>query len=261
LRYVLVGILFISSSIVGAKRAIFFLYPLQFLAIYYFIYVKGTAARLPQKVGMLYLLLGLTMVISSSILYFNISLNPEGKIGGNLDVQYAFKYARKYTDNVTYAGFTTGRYSTTKRIFRSLWNSGPLNFLVGFGPGSTTASYFDARGGRQKARSLTERLRIFYGLTSMNRIALEYGVSGALSYFVMLFLFTRMCWRYYVYEADRYWKAFAAGSVGFSFSMLVFYFAYSHGAFLGDTMPCLYFYAMAVVYTRLQKISGQVVRA
>jgi hypothetical protein len=63
-----------------------------------------------------------------------------------------------------------------------------------------------------------------------------------------------MSWRYYFFEQDPYWKAFAAGSVGFSFSMIFFYIAYGQASFWGDAIPPLFFYAMAVVQVRLQKI-------
>jgi hypothetical protein len=70
-----------------------------------------------------------------------------------------------------------------------------------------------------------------------------------------------MCWRYYQAESDPYWQAFAAGSVGFAFSMLFFYFAYADAAFWGDTMPALFFYAMAVVYTKMNRIKHQLERS
>ena len=92
----------------------------------------------------------------------------------------------------------------------------------------------------------------------MSLIALEYGVLGGVAYSLIIFLFARMCWRYYKYENDPYWKAFAAGSLGFAFSVLFFSFAYHSTAVYGNTLPALYFYAMAVVYTRSKKIGGTV---
>ena len=50
LWFILTGIGFVLWSIVGAKRAVFFLYPFQFLAIYYYIYVKGKGGRFSKKV-------------------------------------------------------------------------------------------------------------------------------------------------------------------------------------------------------------------
>lgn len=260
LRYILVGIGFVLFSIVGKKRAVFFLYPLQFLAIYYYIYIKGKGARFSKKVGTLFLVLISILAISGSILHFNKTLNPEGKVGGSVDVGYAIDYAQKYTSNVHPYGYTMGQYSTTIRVIDALWQAGFAKFMFGFGPGSTTRSIFESYESRVRIQRFFDRLNIFYGLTSMSRIALEYGMLGIIAYSSIVFLLSRMCWVYYKHEIDPYWKAFAAGSVGFSFSMLFFFFAYSHGAFWDDTMPLLYFYAMAVVYTRLKRISDHAVR-
>ena len=49
LRFILTGIGFVFFSIVGAKRAVFFLYPFQFLAIYHYFYIKGKGVFVSQK--------------------------------------------------------------------------------------------------------------------------------------------------------------------------------------------------------------------
>ena len=95
LGFILTGIGFVLCSIVGAKRAVFFLYPFQFLAIYYYIYIKGKGGRFSKKIGALILILPLIAVVSGSILYFNKTLNPEDKVGGSIDFNYALDYADK----------------------------------------------------------------------------------------------------------------------------------------------------------------------
>ena len=257
--YLLAGIGFILFSLVGKKRAVFFLYPFQFLAIFYYIYLKGTAAHFSKKVGMFFLTMILIVVVSISFLYFNETLNPEGRVGGSIDIGYVFDFAEKYETNVHLYGYTTGRISTTKRVFAALWDSGLDKLLFGFGPGLITPSLFDLPEDRKNIeRILFDRFKINYGWTSMTQIVFGYGILGVIAFSLIVFLMARMCWRYYKCEADPYWRAFAAGSVGFAFSMLFFFLAYNPPAFWGDTMPALYFYAMAVVYTRMQRICGHV---
>ena len=253
LGYILVGIGFVLFSIVGKKRAVFFLYPLQFLAIYYYIYVKGKGARFSRKVGLLFLGSISILIVSGTILYFNDTMNPESKVGGSIDLGYALDYARKYTTGEDGYGYSYGRIATTIRISEVLWNSGLAVLFFGFGPCSTTPSLFDSQEDRENVQALFDKLKVGYGQTSMSKIALEYGVLGVVTFSLIVFLFARMCWTYYKYQNDPYWKAFAAGSVGFAFSMLFFFFAYHSTAFWGDTMPALYFYAMSVVYTRLKR--------
>jgi hypothetical protein len=157
-------------------------------------------------------------------------------------------------------GFTFGRIATTLRVFEILWNSGVGGLLFGTGPGSTTPSIFDTWEEKKDFWERFAEFKIGYGLTAMSKIALEYGMLGVVAYSLIVFLLARMCLRYYKDENDPYWKAFAGGSVGFAFSILFFSFAYNATAIWGDTLPALYFYAMAVVYTRLKNISGSAER-
>ena len=174
---------------------------------------------------MFFIVTSLIALVSVSILYFNETLNPDRKVGGSVDIGYALDYAKEYTTNVHPYGWTTGRLSTTIRIFESLSEAGLSPLLIGFGPGLTTKSRFDSSKARVGIDALFDKFGIIYGLTSMNRIALEYGLLGVISYGLMVVLLAHMCWTYYKSEVDPYWKAFAAGSVGFSFSMAFFFFA------------------------------------
>jgi hypothetical protein len=122
------------------------------------------------------------------------------------------------------------------------------------GPGSTTPSILDPPHEKDRIERFYDRFKIAYGVTPMTRIALEYGLTGVVVFSFLLFSYARISWKYYMAEDSAYWKAFAAGSVGFAFSMIFFFIAYSHNVFFGDTMLALYFYAMAVVYTRLKQI-------
>jgi hypothetical protein len=253
-KLIILAICFILFSIVGKKRAVVFLYPIQFLAIYYYIYVKGKKVHFLKKAGMLLTIIIAVLITSSSIIYINETLNPEKKVGGSVDVLYTFQFARDYTTAVNAYGYTTGRTSTTIRIFQKLYEAGPLALFFGFGPGSTTPSLFDSPEDRVKQKKLYEKLKVTYGVTTMTRIALEYGLAGIVAFSFILFTFAIICWKYYLYENDPYWKAFAAGSVGFAFSMIFFFVTYSHNVFFGDTMLALYFYAMAFVYKRSRQI-------
>ena len=194
--------------------------------------------------------------VFGSFLYFNDTLNPERERGGSVDVAYAINYAKEYTTGTDFYGHTTGRYSTTIRTFETLWDSGLTVFFFGFGPGATTVSIFDSAKSKEKVKDFFGRIKIAYGLTTLTKIGLEYGVLGILIFSSIIIVFIRMCIRHYKHENNPYWKAFAIGSVCFSFSMFFFFFGYHFPAFWGDTLPAIYFYAMAVVYTRLREINS-----
>jgi hypothetical protein len=245
-------------SIIGKKRVVLFLYPAQFIAIYYYIYLKGKGVSLSKKMSALFILAATIVVICSAILYINPTLNPEQKVGGSLDPGYAIDFAKDYTTKINPYGYSTGRYATTTRIFRTLWEEGFVKIFFGIGPGMLTDSILDPEGQRENVAMVKEQFKFRYGLTAMTRIAIEYGVMGIITFAIILICFARMTWKLYESETDPYWRAFAAGSVGFAYSTIFFFFAYGDTILWGDTIPALYFWTMAVVYTRSRSLSEKV---
>lgn len=252
--YVITIFGFVFVAIAGAKRAVFYLFPIQFMAIYYFIYFKNKSIPFTKKIGGFVAIFAIILVMSSLILSLNRSFNPEGEVGGSIDPGYALRYTERYNMGVDGYGNTYGRLSTTIRTIELLWDSGPLQLLFGSGPGLKTRTFLDDKADKKRFKELKEEEMISYGQTAMTKIAAEYGILGVFSYLLILIPAAVMCLKYVRYENDPYWKAFAAGSVGFSFSMLIFFFIYNASSIWGDTLPALYFYAMAVVYTRLYRI-------
>jgi hypothetical protein len=253
LKYIFIAIGYIIFSIVSMKRAVFFLYPFQFMAIYFYIYIKGTGAHFTKKFASFFMFIAIVSIVSIAALHYNATLNPEKSESGSVDIGYAVDFAQKYNEGVNEYGHSYGRWASTVRAITYLWNSGIPKFVLGLGPGFTTVSVLDSVESRIDSKKRYNELRIDYGTTSIVKIALEYGLLGVLTFTSMLISFGRMCWKLYKRETDPYWRAFAAGSVGFSFSMLFFAYAYHATAFWGDTMPVLYFYAMAVAYVRYHK--------
>ena len=248
--YLIIGIGYIILSIVGEKRAVLFIYPFQFIAIYYFFYVKGKGGNVSKKVFGLIVLIPFVILLTGTILYFHKTLSPDRQIRGRVDLAYALEYAKQYSYGVDGYGRTYGRIATTLRVIEILKDSGVTQILLGVGPGSTTPSFLDSKTEREAFERRYETFKIAYGLTSINRIALEYGLAGVLIFISMLVGLTRMCLKLHRIETEPYWKAFAAGSVWFSFAMFFFAITYHFTAFWGGTMPALYFYSMAVVYIR-----------
>jgi len=258
IKYIILSVAFLLFSIIGKKRVVLFLYPVQFIGIYYYIYLKGKGVSLSRKMSAMLTVLAAIVVISSAILYINPTLNPEQKVGGSLDPGFAIEYAKDYTTRVSPFDYTAGRYSTTVRIFTKLWEGGFTEIFFGIGPGMLTGSILDPKKQKKNIAAVKDRYKFQYGLTAMTRLAIEYGVFGIIIFVLILILLARMSWKYYKFETDPYWKAFAAGSVGFAYSTLFFFFAYGDTVLWGDTIPALYFWTMAVVYTRSRRISVKV---
>lgn len=250
LIYPLLGAGFIAWSIVGMKRAVFLLYPLTFFGMYYLIYIKGMgrSLRLAKKIFYPSLIIVFIVTVSFFILKYNRTLNPEKAVGGSVDLEYAFKYHKKYTTRADYynPSITTGRFSTFVNTFGTLKDAGFGTFLFGFGPGAFTKSIF----GNVDAR-LT-KFELGYGITPLTYVALECGILGVIVYLIIIVTYLRMCWKYYFFETDSYWRAFAVGSLGLAFFMVFLFCAYNHNSYVGDNFPLLYFYIMGVIFVRLK---------
>jgi hypothetical protein len=250
--YLLLGVGFVAWSILGMKKAVLFLYPLTFVGMYYIINFKGRSLRVAKHIIYLGLIIVLTISVSLLILRFNRQLNPERKIGGTANLNYALEYSKKYTTSkdLKHPTVATGRFSTLMSTFETLKKGGFGIFLFGYGPGAFTSSVISDWRDRRLFKFAAG-----YGMTPLTYTGLEYGMSGIITYGLIIIIFLRMCWRYYSYETDPYWKAFSAGSLGLAFFMIFLFCAYNYISILGDSFPLMYFYIMGVIFVRLNKTS------
>jgi hypothetical protein len=248
--YPLLGVGFMAWSVVGAKKAVLYLFPVALLGIYYFIYFKGKHLRLSKHISYLSLVIAILIAVSVVILKLNPKLNPERKVGGSANLQYALNYTMEYTTSVSAEdpSVTRGRFSTLIHVFETLKDAGFATVLLGYGPGAFTESIFGYTVDRRLAK-----LKASYGMTPLTYLSIEYGILGLIAYSLIILTFLRMCWKYYFYETDPYWKAFAVGSLGLSFFMIFLFCAYNSNSLHGDSFPVLYFYIMGVIFVRLNK--------
>lgn len=249
--YLLLGVGFIAYGIVGAKAALFFLLPVTFFGLYYLTYIRGKSVDANRHLSMIAIIVLLSIVVGGTIVRFNKRLNPERTEGGSIDLSYALKYSKEYTTGTNYHDpeFASGRFSTTILTFDTVWKGGLPHIFFGYGSGSLTKSIF---GSSMDPRIF--RIAGSYGITGMASILTEYGLFGLILFGLMFCIFVHMSWKWYNYEKEPYWKAFAVGSLVFSLLNAFVFFAYNRSSIEGDTIPPVYFYVMATMYLRLKQI-------
>jgi hypothetical protein len=254
--YILLAIGFVLFGIVSAKAAHLFLMPVTFLGLYYLIYIKGKSVNVARHLSMIAIVLLLSIVVGGTIIKFDRRLNPEREVGGRIDLSHAMKGAQKYTTSTGFhrSEFACGRFATTKLTLHEIWKQGLPRIFFGFGPGCLTSSILRVSADPDPAVS---RIRGSYGITGMTYVWTEYGLFGVFVFGSMFCIFARMCWKWYNYEKEPYWKAFALGSVVFAFLNMFCFFAYSTVPISGDTIPPVFFYAMATMYLRLKEITRE----
>ena len=114
-------------------------------------------------------------------------LNPDGEVGGRLDVTHVRDFVVSYEGGRTQDGYTTGRFSTTIEAAKVIRDD-PIRFFVGLGPGSMLKSRFTGAGLDRTGEGATpwtrayERYGILYGVSGLAWLMLQTGVPGVLSW-------------------------------------------------------------------------------
>lgn len=91
-----------------------------------------------------------------------------------------------------------------------------MNFLIGFGPGNASESFFNQYSGKLDQQYRGRKI----GGIQYTAIILEFGYIGFILFLLMLFQLWRMSRRVYLNYEDRFWRAVAAGYAGMLFSYI-----------------------------------------
>lgn len=254
--YLLVGVGFVLYGIVGMKAALLFLYPITFLGLYYLVYVRWKAVNVARHLTIVAFIALLSIAVGGTIICVQPRLNPEKAEGGSVDLSYALKNAGEYTTgmNPRNSEVAGGRFATTMLVFDQIWKGGLVPVFFGYGPGCLSDSILSDR---PNADPRIVRIGGSYGKTGMTFILTEYGLFGVIALGLMFCIFVHMCWKWYNYEKEPYWKAFAVGSLVFAVLNSFIFFAYNPLPIAGDTIPPVYFYVMATMYLRLKEITRE----
>lgn len=254
--YIVLALGFVYFSIIGGKRGfVFFLPALVVFSIVMLWKDRHFDTRKWQKIRWQTVVMGtlLILIVVFAGLKYVPTLNPEGVIGGSIDIGHALDYTMTYTtrDWGPDGRYSGGRIATTQRVFSRIAEKGVDRFFFGYGPGAVTTSRFISE---KSDTRVFEEVRAGYGVTPMTFIAMEYGVLGVITYFVFMLSLFVVCVEYWKMARDAYWKAFSFGSLAFSFSMVVLWAAYHPASLQGDTIPLVFYYCMAVVFVKLTEI-------
>ena len=165
------------------------------------------------------------------------SLNPQGRVGGEVDIGHVIDFISSYTMRVHNDGESAGRVATTIQVFNILSKRGFGIFLFGLGPGSYIQTRFESIGQTLKEKG---DLPIHYGESGLSWLALQTGYIGAFIYLSLFYFILLECNAYYQQEKRLYWKSLGFGTLGFSFTMLFISLVY-HPVYNQDLVPAVYF--------------------
>lgn len=204
----LIGFLFIGWM--AGKRAVWLLFPILFFLLGIFVSKTISIKRMLP----LFLLLPLFLYLG---LRFSPTLNPEKKIWGSFDPQYAWNYTMEYSagkkDEVGDREVGTGRVGANSLLFQTFFNKGDAlstsTRLIGLGGGHVFAPNYEDYSNRDYYLGISTR----GALTGFGMFLMAFGVVG-------LILFILYILRLIFYTKNRNLRYIFGGVILFDF---VFY--------------------------------------
>jgi len=248
----LLSLAFVLFGIVGAKRVLFFLYPVAFLGIYYLGYIKDGKVPFYKHLGLLVSIIAVIIFVQIFMMKNIDTLNPEHKVHGSINYSYVLNYAKKYETQKAATGGAGGRFSTLMLAYKTVFKAGIGHGFFGFGPGAATGSKLDKKFHLDKRIS---RYVKSYGQTGMTHILVEYGLFGLLLISSVFLIFICRSLKWFDLEIEPYWKAMALGAVVFTGLEAFIFFFYNTTPIVGDTIVPVYFYVMSLMFYRLKKLA------
>jgi hypothetical protein len=249
LWYLVIALCYVIWGIIGAKAALFFLYPPTFFGLYYLTVIKPKGFKFVRDATMGVVVSIITVSVLSVLIYAQPRMNKGREVGGKIDFEYALEFAHDYSTSMNRSDdrVAGGRTATLKLTMEHLTDDGFTNFIFGYGPGILTKSIFDKR---RPSDPRIWRIAESYGITGMILVWVEYGVLGVILICALYLSFLRLSWNWYSSENSSYWKAFAAGSIFFSILYLFIFLTYNKLPIEGETMLPVFYYAMAAAHEK-----------
>ena len=238
-KYLLLIICFILFALIGNKRAVTYLIPLEF-AIAYILYLQFIIQKVTkQQIRQFVVILVVGFVSFYAMVRLNPSLNKDEKIGGRFDIDYLINYSETYTSSDGKGKRDMRRKDGLIYFYLYNVNSQTLNQLLGDGAGILYQSLIDPKTG-----TMEELYGVRYGgRMGIIWMLLQVGILGLLSYLLFLGAFFIMR----IQKSDWINNIFLLGFIVASIFMLFDFMFYSNTFISLDIIKHLYFFAGALL--------------
>ena len=184
-KYLFALLGFILFGIVGAKRALAFLFP-AFYFVVLIVHSLCTHSIVRNSKKMTY------GVICMPILFvllciLNPSFNPEKKVGGSFDLKYVIEYSGKYNNGGFGGDDKAGRANAMAIIHEKMLNDNLPHQLFGYGSGLLISSSFNSQKMDSYAKMKVFGVGYSMGIGYLTLLA-QVGFMGVIPYFLIFIL-------------------------------------------------------------------------
>jgi hypothetical protein len=236
---------FILFSFLAGKRAFMIIVPFFVTVILYICYKhiqKETQKRTFVKYALTGLFVGILVLVIGVII--NPTMNPTQEIGGAFDFNFLKERIINYETGTTSDNITTGRLSSSARVFSVLSQDGMGPMLLGRGPGVFVKSGVVESTFRS---GYEDEFGILYGVTGFVWMSSQTGLLGVVVYLIFLWSLMKKVRGIDKEKLDLYWQIFRIGVLGAFVVVLFDYFGYSISFISGKPLPSIIYYVIAIL--------------
>lgn len=248
---------FIIIGLASNKIAIIiYLFVLLFSLLFIYSF-KYSNSFFNMKIIIKHFIVFVLFTFGLSVLFVSLNprLNPEGKIGGSIDISYVKKYISEYIDADSLSSVTNtrikgqGRGNAHSAVYELLESDGISSVLFGFGPGDIVKSRFTS-----SEDLLMEKYNIGYGgRIGYLWLAVQIGYVGSTLWGLFFFLLL-----FKVYNKSRINKydsryKYILTFYGFSIIFFLDYLTYSPVFLFEQSVILVYFLLFKYVHKMLKQ--------
>lgn len=247
-KYVILIFLFVLFGIIGNKRAITFIIPLEFI-IGYFLYLKYFVVEINLKqIRKLVFILLLGFIALYTMVRASPSLNKDQVIWGEFDLEYLINYSNSYTSSKGKGKTEMRRKEALIYFINYNLSSDVSNFLIGDGAGILVQSLMDKKSG-----TMGELYGIRYGgRMGIVWLLLQVGIIGVIIYIVFFIKLNIMIFKKLPRKNNYLLLSFAIASIFLTIDILI----YSSTFMEMEIVNNLYFYTAALLVLQYHLLRG-----
>lgn len=250
IKYLILVLFFILTGLASNKIAIIFYIIILYI---YLIYIYSNSKKIFLNFKFIKKLITAIVfltIILSLFVSLNPRTNPEGKVGGSIDINYLIAYSKNYQtlDTRRTMGIEgDGRFDAPLVAMNRLTNASVTNIFVGFGPGELVKSSFTKYN-----KPLLEKYKIGYGgRIGLVWVLMQLGIIGLiifLSFHISLFIKAMNIYKKYNNQNESI-KIYGLTFLGLSLIYFLDFFTYSPSLILNPALVLVYFYTFYYLYT------------
>jgi len=242
IKYIYLMILFVGIGLISNKMGIIFYIGLLYIFLIY-IYTK-TGYFIVNITFMKKILINSIyfIILFSLFVSLNPRANPEGIVGGSVDIEYLIAYSKDYQTLNTRKSIGIegdGRFDAPFVALDRMTSSGFINTIFGFGPGELVKSSYT-----KYKKPLLDKYKIGYGgRIGFVWVMMQIGILGViifLSFHVLLYIRVKKIYDKNIFNDEH--QVYLMTFLGLSVVYFLDFFSYSPSMILNPGLVLVYFY-------------------